>query len=205
MTTSTEHETRHVGRPRDPELDQAILRAAVQVMTEVGLRDFSVSAVADRLQISRATIYLRWPTREALLGAVARAAGGGHPYPLTGDLAVDYRRGAEFAHEVTNGDPFIAVLPELVEAVLSNPQQLTFDAIAPNRVRLAAEYRALAATQGFDPKFDADLGFDMILGAELIYILANRKAPSARYSKQLAEAVIAGLRAKAPDATTSAE
>ena len=205
MTTSIEPGTRHVGRPRDPDLDRAILRAAVEVMTEVGLRDFSVQAVADRLGISRATIYLRWRTREALLGAVARAAGGGHPYPLSGDLATDYRRGAEFAREVTTGDPFIAVLPELVDAVLASPPQLSFDAIAPNRVRLAAEYRALAAAQGFDASIDADLGFDMILGAELIYILANRKAPPARYAKQLAEVVIAGLRAKDPDATTSAD
>ena len=193
--------SRSSGRPRDPEVDRAILRAAVDVLEDVGLQGITVSAVAKRAGVARATVYLRWPSREALLGATARAAGGGQPYPLSGDLERDYRRGAEFAREVTSGEHFIAVLPELVAAVLANPQQLSFDAVAPNRVRLAAEYRAVAAEQGFDPGVEPDLGFDMILGAELIYILANRRAPSARYSRQLAEVVLSGLRARAEDAT----
>src|SRR5260221_5194709 len=184
---------RSPGRPRDPELDQAILRAAVEVMAEVGLQDFSVQAVADRLDISRATIYLRWKTRELLLGAVARAAGGGHPYPLSGDLADDYRRGAEFAREVTAGTPFIAVLPELVAAILAHPPQLSLDAVAPNRERLAAAYRAVAAEQGFDPAIDPNLAFDMILGAGLMQILANGRAASVGYMQQLAEVIIAAL------------
>ena len=183
------------GRPRRPDVDQAILRAAVDVLEEVGLQGITVSAVAKRAGVARATVYLRWPSREALLGATARASGGGLPYPLTGDLGLDLRRGAEFAREVTSGAHFIAVLPELIAAVLAHPQQLSFDAVAPNRARLAAEYRAVAAEQGFDPGVDPELGFDMILGAELIYILANRAAPTARYSRQLAEVVLTGLRA----------
>jgi AcrR family transcriptional regulator len=193
------------GRPRDPEVDRSILRAVVEVMAEAGLAGTTVSAVAQRAGVARATIYLRWPTREALLGAMARAAGGGFPYPLTGDLERDIRRGADFAREVTSGEHFIDVLPELFAAVLGHPQQLSFDAIAPNRKRVAAEYRALAAEQGFDPSLDADLAFDMILGAELIYILGNRKAPPARYVRQLAEVVIAGTRLAKPSAPADNE
>ena len=194
--TASKGSSRGPGRPRDPETDRAILRAAVDVMTELGLKGTTVSAVAERAGVARATVYLRWPTREKLLGAMVRAAGGGEPYPLTGDLAADIKRGAEFAREVTSGEHFVAMLPELVAAVMENPAQLSLDDLAPNRRRLAAAYRASAAAQGFDPELDPNLVFDIVLGAELIEILAERRAPSARYTRQLGEIVVAGMRAR---------
>lgn len=188
---------RSPGRPRNPETDRAILRAAVDVLSEVGLQGITVSAVAERAGVARATIYLRWPTREALLGAVARAAGGGYPYPLTGDLETDIRAGVDFARIVMNAEHFPAVMPELIAAVMANPQQLSLDDVAPNRKRLAAEYTASAAAQGFDPSLDPNLAFDIVLGAGLIQILASRQAFSTRYAHQLADVIVAGLRAKA--------
>ena len=166
-------------------------------MEETGLRGTTVSAVAERAGVARATVYLRWPTREKLLGAMVRASGGGEPYPLTGNLDADIRRGAEFAREVTSGEHFVAMLPELIAAVMENPAQLNLDDVAPNRRRLAAEYRALAAEQGFDPELDPNLVFDLILGAELIQSIGERRAPSARYTRQLADVVVRGLRAPA--------
>ena len=139
---------RPAGRPRDPDIDQAILGAAVEVLGEAGLQGVTVSAVAQRAGVARATIYLRWPTREALLGAMARAAGGGFPYPMTGDLEADLRAGAAFARTVVAGEHFVALLPELVTAVLAQPPELTLDDLAPNRAPYAATYRASAAAQG---------------------------------------------------------
>src|SRR5260221_5077777 len=164
---------RSPGRPRDPETDRAILRAAVEVLSEVGLQGIRLSGVAERAGVARATIYLRWATREALLGAVARAAGGGFPYLLTGDIERDIRAGVEYGRQVVSGSHFIAVMPELVSALLSNPPQLTFDDVAPNRTKFAARYREAAIAQGFEPLTDPHLAFDMLLGAQFVYILAN--------------------------------
>jgi len=191
-----ESDHRPPGRPRDPETDRAILRAAVEVLSEVGLQGITVSAVAERAGVARATIYLRWATREALLGAVARAAGGGFPYRLSGDIERDVRVGAEYGREVVTGGHFIAVMPELVSALLSNPPQMTFDDLAPNRTRFAELYRASAASQGFED-VDPYLAFDLLLGAQFVHILATRTAPSRRYVEQMAEAIVTGLRAKA--------
>src|SRR5262245_24928092 len=184
------------GRPRDPETDRAILQAAVDVLEESGFQGVTLSAVARRAGVARATIYLRWPTREALLGAMIRSAGGGLPFPLTGDLATDIRTGSAFARKVTSADHFIALLPELVAAVLANPQQMAFSAIAPNSIHLTAEYRAEAAAQGFDPDVDPHLAFDMVLGAQLIHMFRTRSSPPAGYARDLAEVVIAGLRVR---------
>ncbi|MCF7549877.1 TetR/AcrR family transcriptional regulator [Pseudonocardia sp. WMMC193] len=57
------------GRPRDPEVDRRVLRAAVTRYADHGWAAFSVDAVARLACVGKAAIYLRWPTKEALLGA----------------------------------------------------------------------------------------------------------------------------------------
>jgi len=55
------------GRPRDPQVDRRITRAAVALFGETGWAGFSVEAVARRAGVGKASIYLRWPTKEQLL------------------------------------------------------------------------------------------------------------------------------------------
>ncbi|WP_328478018.1 TetR/AcrR family transcriptional regulator [Actinoplanes sp. NBC_00393] len=57
------------GRPRDPEVDARITRAAAEVYGAEGWARFSVDAVARRAGVGKASIYLRWPNKEALLAA----------------------------------------------------------------------------------------------------------------------------------------
>lgn len=182
------------GRPRDPEVGRAILQAALDLLAERGFKGVTHSAVAKRAGVARATVYLRWPTHDDLVAALARAGGGGAPYPLTGDLAIDIRRGAEFIGDVTSGPHFIPLLPELTAAVLADPARLSFDGLAPNREGLAAEFVAVAGAQGFDTSLDPHLVLDVLLGACLVYIYANRAAPPAAYLAQLATVLTRGLR-----------
>jgi AcrR family transcriptional regulator len=58
------------GRPRDPEVDERIARAAAEVYGGQGWARFSVDAVARRAGVGKASIYLRWPNKEALLATV---------------------------------------------------------------------------------------------------------------------------------------
>jgi AcrR family transcriptional regulator len=59
----------HLGRPRDPAVDDRITAAAVELFGDVGWPGFSVEAVARRAGVGKASIYLRWPTKELLLEA----------------------------------------------------------------------------------------------------------------------------------------
>ncbi|GIE34690.1 TetR family transcriptional regulator [Actinoplanes italicus] len=59
-----------LGRPRDPEVDERITRAAAEVFGAEGWARFSVDAVARRAGVGKASIYLRWPNKEALLVGV---------------------------------------------------------------------------------------------------------------------------------------
>jgi AcrR family transcriptional regulator len=55
------------GRPRDPELDRRIAQAALDLFGEAGWAGFAMEAVARRAGVGKASLYLRWSSKEALL------------------------------------------------------------------------------------------------------------------------------------------
>lgn len=82
---------RRPGRPRDPALDELVLRTAQEMLAERGLRELTVDAVAQRAAVGKASIYRRWPSREALVIATIRAMSEATDKPRTGDALVDLR------------------------------------------------------------------------------------------------------------------
>ncbi|WP_243228683.1 TetR/AcrR family transcriptional regulator [Microbacterium sp. CIAB417] len=61
------------GRPRDRQIDDALLDAAFALLNEHGYAALSLDAVARRAATSRPALYRRWPNRAALaLDAIAR-------------------------------------------------------------------------------------------------------------------------------------
>jgi len=64
------------GRPRSVDADEAILSATLELAGEVGFRGMSMDVVAERAKVSKATIYRRWSSKEALVLAALRSAIG---------------------------------------------------------------------------------------------------------------------------------
>lgn len=60
-------ETSTAGRPRDPAVDQRVAETAIALFGDEGWAGFSVEAVAKRSGVGKASIYLRWPTKQDLL------------------------------------------------------------------------------------------------------------------------------------------
>jgi AcrR family transcriptional regulator len=55
------------GRPRDPGVDRRIAQAALDLFADAGWAGFAMEAVARRAGVGKASLYLRWNTKEALL------------------------------------------------------------------------------------------------------------------------------------------
>lgn len=55
------------GRPRDPSVEERVFKAAMIELAENGFEGFSVRSVARRSGVSRPSLLLRWPTRDALI------------------------------------------------------------------------------------------------------------------------------------------
>src|SRR6476469_5536211 len=63
---------RRPGRPRDERADRAIIAATLELFASEGYSALSVEAVAVKAEVSKATIYRRWPgKRELVLDALA--------------------------------------------------------------------------------------------------------------------------------------
>lgn len=56
-----------LGRPRDPGVDRRIAQAALDLFAEAGWAGFAMEAVARRAGVGKASVYLRWTSKEALL------------------------------------------------------------------------------------------------------------------------------------------
>jgi AcrR family transcriptional regulator len=61
-----------IGRPRDQGRDEAIHRAALEVLSEVGFDRTTVEAIANRAQVGKATIYRRYKNKEEILMSAMR-------------------------------------------------------------------------------------------------------------------------------------
>ncbi len=62
------------GRPRDPEADVAILRAALDMFAEHGVDGTSIEQVAKRAGVAKLTVYRRWSSKEDLLAQAIEEA-----------------------------------------------------------------------------------------------------------------------------------
>jgi AcrR family transcriptional regulator len=190
------HVGRHArGRPRSERANEAIRTATLELLAEAGLDGTTTQAIADRAHVARATIYLRWPTREALIDAALRHAIGREPFPLSGGIATDIRRGAEQSQGILSEPLFESVLPALVREFLTPDQAgVTFDALFPHRRRFAEEYDRLAADQGFRDDIDGETVADLVIGSMVARLLATTSAPTASYVDQVVDVILRGLR-----------
>ncbi len=159
----------------------------------------TVNAVARRAGVARATIYLRYPSRDLLITAAVRAAIGREPIHGSGDLERDLHRTAEQARAIFSSRPFQRLLPRLIEGLLqprNSPTAITYDLLAPNRRLLADEYRELAASAGFRTDVDPESVFDLIVGPILNHLLVTGRAPSADEVDAMVDVLVRGLRTR---------
>ncbi len=78
------------GRPREHAVDKAILAAAVDLLAEVGYARLTMDQVTARAGVGKASVYLRWPNKVALVAEAIQHCFGVVPeVPDTGSLPED--------------------------------------------------------------------------------------------------------------------
>ena len=78
------------GRPRDPEREARVLRAAIEEYSERGWAGLTMDGVAKRAGVGKSTIYLRWSNKEDLLAAAVRTMAVDLVPPDTGSVRGDF-------------------------------------------------------------------------------------------------------------------
>ncbi len=68
------------GRPRNPDVDRAILDATLQLLGDVGYQAMSIAAVASEAGVGRAAVYRRYASKaELVVAAIVRLTAGPDP------------------------------------------------------------------------------------------------------------------------------
>jgi AcrR family transcriptional regulator len=110
------------GRPRDPALDEAILTATRKLLLEVGYPGLSMEAVAARAHVSKPTLYLRFPTKGALVSEVLLGKTKALEMPATDDLRADLRAAYAAGVEEVAAPEARAALPILLAELSASPE-----------------------------------------------------------------------------------
>ncbi len=109
------------GRPRDPRIDGAVLRATVELLAETGYPGLSVAAIAERAGTSKPAIYRRWPSKAHLVHEAVFPVGAATAIPDTGSPDDDLREMVRRTMAVLTTPAARAALPGLVGEMAADP------------------------------------------------------------------------------------
>lgn len=165
------------GRPRDTQIDSAILEATRELLTAGSYGDLSMESVAARAHVGKKTLYRRWPSKAALVAQAvldSYGRGGSFDVPATGDLKADLRswliEHSEFIAEPVNG----ALIRALIAAAAARPidnadlaQQLS----VPQHTGLMVRLRAAVADTTLRADADLDAIANALIGTLLLRVL----------------------------------
>jgi AcrR family transcriptional regulator len=170
-------EARKAGRPRNPDVHEAILHAAAELLGLAGYANLSIEGVAQRAGISRQSIYRRWPSKLALVSELLSEVSESAPLPDTGSLREDlralYRLYTRNLH--TPGGP---IIPGLVaEAMHDRELAAIVGAYVDTRRTVAMRVFERAVARG-EMRADADPGMLIdLFSAYFWYLKLIRRAP----------------------------
>jgi AcrR family transcriptional regulator len=174
------------------------MEAAVALLSEVGIERTTVSAVIARSGVARATVYRRWPTREALIDAALSQVKGRPPIQTSGNIEKDLARTVEQARAVFAEPALQAFLPTLIRDLLRDRSAQgvsdTYDTVAPNIRLLAAEYLELAESAGLRPEVDPIVIGDILVGSVLMHLLSTGQPASRATVAEILDVLLNGLR-----------
>jgi AcrR family transcriptional regulator len=195
LSPTDDLEPRRPGRPRDARADRAILEATFELAAELGLLGLSMDAVALRAGVSKATIYRRWSSKEALLLDAWRELAAIKPMPDTGvlrdDLRVLYTNLCAHANDTPMGD----VLPQMIAASRVNPElRAAFQEFITERRKPTLALLARAVERGELPAgIDVDALSDLLGGAFFYRLLVSGGPIDDQLVEFVLDTVLAGV------------
>jgi AcrR family transcriptional regulator len=187
-------EARRAGRPRDPRVHEAILRATAELLGEGGYAKLAIDGVAQRAMVTRQSIYRRWPTKLELVAELLHEVSDAAPLPDTGSLRGDllelYRLYARNLR--TPGGP---IIPGLVAESMHDPELASIiDTYTSERRTRAMKIFERAVARGeMDPSFDPGLLIDMVSGFFWYRKLLRRRPIRADQAALFVDALLAGI------------
>jgi AcrR family transcriptional regulator len=182
------------GRPRDPSMDATILRATVELLSEVGYVALTVADVARRAGVSKPAIYRRWSQKSQLVvEAMVTQIRPGQDHD-SGSAEGDLLALTEQLITVLTMTPLGRVLPGLVAEMAADPvlaasyRELV---IKPNQRNWRAAVERGIASGELSEQTDADVVVNVLAGPLYFSLLVTGDPIDDAYARTAVDLVLA--------------
>jgi AcrR family transcriptional regulator len=191
-----------LGRPRDARLDRAILEATLELIAEMGVRDFRTEDVAARAGVGKGAIYRRYLSKDELVtAAVDGLVSEEIAIPDTGSTRADLLVLMREAVELYRGSLAGRLMPNLVGAMAQNAplaQAVRDRFLAGRRAALSEVLRRGVERGDLRPDLDLEFALD-VLGGPLFYrLLITGGAIDEQLAEGVADLILRGFAPEEP-------
>jgi AcrR family transcriptional regulator len=183
---------RLVGRPRDPRVDEAVRRAALELLVEEGYQATSIQAIARRAGVSAPSIYRRWSSKAELVEAAVFPSDLVEPAELDGDLGTEL---ADYCRRILRylSQPAVrAAVPGLLSEYQTDPemwQRLIARTVRP----MQQSFEAYLGRSRRRPAAPVETLFEVMLGALFARALNVGEEGADEFARELARIATAAL------------
>lgn len=185
------------GRPRNVESQKSILSASYELLLENGFQAVTVDKIADRAQVSKATIYKWWPNKAAVvMDGFLYAATTRLPVPDTGSTFQDIQIHATNLTRFLTSREGIIITELLGEGQFDSGLAEAYRARFFRPRRLEARGILEKGVQRGELKGNLDIGvcIDLIYGPIFYRLLVTGETLDEPYVQQLVINAFEGIR-----------
>jgi AcrR family transcriptional regulator len=190
------------GRPRDPQVDRAILDAVTDLLGEEGYEGLTIEGVAARARVGKTTVYRRWPTKAALVVDALAAAAESVGVFDTGDVEADLRQTVRHMADTMGKGRRADMMGGMATAIARDPElaevfRTSF--LRPRRESVKALLRRAVAEGVIRQDVDLDLLVDCLSGPICMRLLFSGGAVTPRVADHLVDLLLEGARGHGAD------
>lgn len=169
------------GRPRSPQSHQAILKATLELLAQVGYERMSIEAIAARAEVGKTTIYRWYDGKAELVADALESVTQGVTIPDTGSLWGDLDQFIENAANSTLNPLSRNIIALIINTASSSPQfaQVYWTKyMQPRSEAFVAVLERSKSRHEVQVNLDSRLAFDVMSGAMLYALIFYPAAES---------------------------
>ncbi|HEX2034225.1 MAG TPA: TetR/AcrR family transcriptional regulator [Chloroflexota bacterium] len=204
MVTRDAHASRsptRQGRPRSDRAHRAILEAARELLIEEGFADWRLEHVAARAGVGKATIYRRWPSKEALAQELLHQLASPHiAVAETGDTRQELLAAVTNAIRAVTETDFGPLIRALLSQIAINPSlgdPFRATVVQARRDEIARVIARGVARGDLRPDAQVDVATELLVGPVYFRLMFGGELSPA-FAARVVDAVLDGFAARQP-------
>jgi AcrR family transcriptional regulator len=189
-----------LGRPRSQAAHDAVLKAALRLVTKRGFRAVSVNEIAAEAGVGKMTLYRHWPNKAALvMDSLLVLIGSETDFPEAGSAIQSLRQQLDLQVAFFRSSRGTLIRSLVAEAQSDSELAIAFRErwLNPRREGVRQIMRAAVAEGSLRSDIDIDTAIDLLYGSLYYRLLLGAGALDERFVDSIYDQFLEGHRASA--------